>query len=312
MNIKKKIRKLINLQYILKFYNVLISIRYYFKGFKSSKTLNFIRIRKDKDELRIKLSHAIYFNDVLDNFYFYFTSVYPKKINGYNVVDYSKPDYQKVKGFDKFSILFSSFAEPVSTIRQYLNFANLKAGDVAIDIGAYSGLSSIIFKEKVSKAGQVIAIEADPLNFESLIINTNNFKKIKNSQIHCIKAAFWSHNKGISFSSEGHMGSSASDFIGSDRGEKVFIPTVTLKEIINLYNLKKISFIKCDIEGGELEFINDSLLQKYLPRLVIECHIVNNSSTEHECTRKLLSYGYNVKKVTQVGYPLPLLFCEKN
>ena len=295
----------------MKFYNLFVVIRFYFKGIKVTKSKNFICIRKGTDELRLNHAHKIMLNDTLNNYNFYFSAVYPKNIKGFSVVDYSKPSYQKVKSFDIFKVFFSSFAEPVSTIKQYLNFANLKSGDVAIDVGAYSGLSSIFFKQKVGPKGEVIAIEADPSNFKSLTINIDNFKKTKNLTIKSVAAAYWSNNKGIYFSSEGNMSSSASEVIGSDRGKSLFVKTITLKEIINSYNLKKIDFIKVDIEGAELQFVQDPLLKRYFPRLVIECHIVNSVSTENMCREKLLSIGYDVKKILQVGYPLPLLYCEK-
>ena len=87
-------------------------------------------------------------------------------MGGVNIVDFSTPRWHWVTGFELFPILFPSFVEPVVTTHQYIEFAELKKEAVVIDLGAYSGLTSILFDMAIPSGGQVIALEADSQNMK--------------------------------------------------------------------------------------------------------------------------------------------------
>jgi tRNA A58 N-methylase Trm61 len=111
--------------------------------------------------VRLHKRHSIYSADIIQGFNYYFGSVEPFLEGHQEIVDFSIPKFHTVKGFDLIPIHFPSLAEPIETNSQYINFASLRPGDTVLDLGAYSGLTSIFFKEIVGKEGRVVAVEAD-------------------------------------------------------------------------------------------------------------------------------------------------------
>jgi len=261
--------------------------------------------------VRLNLKHFLYVEDVITSFDYYFNAVRPTEVNRYKLVDYSAPGYHNVVGFDLMPVFFTSLCEPISTTTQYLEFANLKPGDTCFDLGAYSGLTSILFKQAVGSLGRVISVEADSENILSIRNNLDLFKKLTGLAVDVLFAAVWNHNDGLSFSSEGNMGSSASDIVGSKRGTNDFVKSFTLTELAKYANCERVDFIKCDIEGAENVVFEDELfLRSYFPRIIIETHDVGGIQTTDRCIFNLSKLGYDCKKVAQAGVSLPLLECR--
>jgi FkbM family methyltransferase len=263
-----------------------------------------------KSQILIDWKHRIYLGDMIGSFDYYHHAVKSEMKGNYKVVDYSKPKFHKVVDFDDFPIFFPSLAEPVFTTNQYIDFANLKPGDTVIDLGAYSGLTSILFKMVVGKNGQVIAVEADDKNLIALDINVSNFKKKSGEDIKLIRGAVWNHNNGVNFCNEGNMGSSATDLIGKRDSGSSWVETLTLSKLARDLNLDSVAFIKCDIEGGESVIFEDfEFLNKYKPRIMVETHPINGKLSNEKVFHDLKKCGYTMKEVNQPGVFLPLIEC---
>lgn len=260
--------------------------------------------------IRISSKHRIYLLGIINSFRYYWEAVDPIQINGMFLVDYSTPRYHEVKGYSLHPIIFPSFAEPVLTTSQYLKFAELRNGFTVIDLGAYSGLTSILFDQLIGVNGQVIAVDADKVNIQYIKKNFHLYKKITGRKISLLEGAVWKDDNGIMFSSEGNMGSSATSIIGKQRGTNIKTPSFTLSTIARLYHLKRIDFIKCDIEGAESVIFNDKkFFKKYRPRIIIEPHIIDSKNTLQICVEQLSKFKYRFKKIKQYGVSLPLLEC---
>jgi hypothetical protein len=165
----------------------------------------FLDLAREGKTLRLSRSHAVYLPDMIENFDFYFDSVMP--VDEEQVVDLSGPRHHRLKGFGDIPFMFPSLTEPYATTEQYLDFANLKAGDVVIDIGAYAGVTSIIFAKLLGPTGHVYAFEADKTNYTCAKMNIEMAAKALGLQnITLIRKAIWSHNSGLRFSQEGAIG----------------------------------------------------------------------------------------------------------
>jgi FkbM family methyltransferase len=176
--------------------------------------------------------------------------------------------------------------------------------------GQYSGLTSIIFSQSVGKTGTVVAVEADLVNAECIKRNIQNYKKYSDNKILLLEGAVWENTNGLMFSTEGNMGSSAKDIVGSNRGLVRKIPSFTLSSIVEMFNLSRVDFIKCDIEGAEKVIFKDkNFFMQFRPRIIIEPHIVDNLETSEICITELEKYGYKSKKINQKGVHLPLIEC---
>ncbi len=55
---------------------------------------------------------------------------------------------------------------------------SLKGGEIVVDIGAYAGVTSIIFAQLVGPTGHVYAFEADETNYECARINIEMAEKV--------------------------------------------------------------------------------------------------------------------------------------
>jgi FkbM family methyltransferase len=263
--------------------------------------------------VRISKRHSIYLSDIVNNFSYYFDAVWPLKIDmgeEFDLVDYSLPKFHRVKGFNLFPIFFPSFAEPIVTTQQYLDFSGLEGCDVAIDLGAYSGLSSILMKERVGDHGIVLAVDADPKNIDCMAHNFSMYTKITGSKIEQFESAVWNHSKGIVFSSEGNMGSSAIEIVGNGRGDNIIAPSITLSQLMDKFSLSKVDFIKCDIEGAEAVIFEDNkFFATHRPKIIIEPHHVNGILTTDKFKSDLQVYGYSFREVTDVGMGGDLIEC---
>lgn len=261
--------------------------------------------------IRADARHAVYLFDLIAHFDFFFDAVEPEQIGGAQVVDYSSSRSHVVKGFDLHPVRFPSIAEPVQTTEQYLEFAALTEGSVAIDLGAYSGLTSILFSLRCGAAGKVIAVEADADNLAAARANFERFADKTGLRIELLEGAAWEHNDGIDFSNEGSMGSSASDIVGERMKESsARVPSFTLSAIAARYELTRIDFIKCDIEGAEAVIFSDStFFDNFRPRMIVEVHPVKGQMTTDAVCEMLRQHGYKTKLVLQDGYNLPLLEC---
>jgi FkbM family methyltransferase len=260
--------------------------------------------------VRLGRSQAIYANDILNNFSFFHGAVIPEAVDGMELVDYSTPKFHDVPGFSLHPVFFTALAEPLVTADQYLDFAQLTDGDVAIDLGAYSGLTSILFRERCGDSGTVIAVEADHANIAAVRKNIELYEDRTGRRVELLEGAVWIHDEGVSFSAEGNLGSSATDCVGNRLGQAELVPSFTLSRIARRYDLQRVDFIKSDIEGAEGVIFGDSeFFERFHPRIIVEVHPVGGVLTTERVKADLSKHGYTFDLVDQLGSSLPLLEC---
>lgn len=273
-------------------------------------------IRSDSHRaIRINRAHGVYVPLLVEQFDYFFSSATPSPIeiggSTYDLLDFSRARDQSIDGFADFPIMCPSLTEPFVTTEQYLAFAKLESGHVAIDLGAYSALSSIAFSKKVGAEGLVVALEPDPANLAAAEINVGRNIAVNGlSNIKLMQAVMSDTSGTVMLSAEGSMGSAMASLVGSYRGPTVAVRAMTLADVVREYRLERIDFIKFDIEGSELATIlsNGDLLTRFKPRLIIEPHFVDGSSTSAPIIAFLQSIGYVCEIIEQTGFlHLPLI-----
>ncbi len=270
----------------------------------------FFDLIKGDTVLRTRNVHTMYLQHMIENFDYYVDSVEPVRVDGVKLVDMSGPRYHRLRGFADIPFLFPSQTEPYGTTAEYLDFANLKEGDVVLDIGAYAGVTSIIFAQLVGPAGHVYAFEADGLNYECAQANIQMAAKVMGIEnITLLRKAVWSHGDGVLFSNEGAMGSSAVAITGGKRGLDQAVESVRLQDFFAQSGLSRADFVKIDIEGGEVEVLGASagFLNEIKARLIVEPHLVKGELCTEQCRRMLESAGYKVRVREKVGESEPLI-----
>ncbi|MFH1563255.1 MAG: FkbM family methyltransferase [Nitrospirota bacterium] len=172
---------------------------------------------------------------------------------------------------------------------KYIKKYTPKKGDVVIDVGAFWGHFTIIASRLVGDSGKVISLEPEPSNYRNLlkIIRSHNLKNV----VPVEKGLLEFSKKCVI--TEGNEGSTTI-FCESVNVKTHIAEFISLDELVEEYNLKRVDFIKMDIEGNELEAIKggEKTLQEYSPHLVIDAHIRNNEPTWCKLKPQLIKQGY--------------------
>lgn len=147
------------------------------------------------------------------------------------------------------------------------NYLKPKEGDVFIDVGAHIGKYALQVAKIVGEKGLVIAIEAFPRNYYTLLSNIkmNNFKNIIAFNI-----AAWEGDDKLKLFL-GDVGGHHSVKLDLKRGF-IEVQAKALDEILRKLNVKKVDWIKIDVEGAEYEALKGlkATLQQCKPRIIIE------------------------------------------
>lgn len=130
---------------------------------------------------------------------------------------------------------------------------SVKPGDIFVDLGSNIGMSSR-YAERMG-AKEIYSFEADPVVYESLLMNKGDNWKTYNKAITDHRGMFeiglWPSLK-----------------------EKALVEAITLSDVFSICQLDKIDFLKVDIEGSErscFNTISDDTLRK-IDRIFIEWH----------------------------------------
>lgn len=172
----------------------------------------------------------------------------------------------------------------------------VEPGDVVIDLGAHVGACTKFLSDLVGSGGLVYSVEPFPLNFEILQLNVT---KLRLSNVHLINCAVSDASGTLMMEvpTFEEFGESFYDarLIPAGATSSLRQAAVDVKTVDSLFTARPrpISFIKCDVEGQELQTLlgAKSLLERDGPLLLLEISLMNQNT--HEEVRQLLaSYGY--------------------
>ena len=179
----------------------------------------------------------------------------------------------------------------------------VKRGDVAIDIGANYGFHTILFSKLVGERGKVYSFEPLKSMFGELQKNIS----LNSSQENTVLAncALGEKLGYVKIYVPKIMGRGASALVA--RGttvEQETVEIITLDSYVSRMKIKKVDFIKCDIEGAELLAFQGTIkvLKKYRPTLMFE--ITRGSSEAFGYTPEILldflgGFGYEFYYVAE-------------
>jgi FkbM family methyltransferase len=134
-----------------------------------------------------------------------------------------------------------------------------KQGDIVVDIGAHIGLYTIISSKRVGTNGKVVAIEADPGNFEML---NRNIKLNRLTNVIPLNYAVYSKETKIKlYLPSGESGFTKYNTIMSDwvntKDKFVEVNANTLDYLLQSKGIREeeVNWIKIDVEGAEFEVL---------------------------------------------------------
>jgi FkbM family methyltransferase len=162
------------------------------------------------------------------------------------------------------------FKSEVPSIR-YVREAPL-AGTTVLDIGANKGVFSIYLSRAAGPDGRLLAFEAQPELGPHLESVKQSFG-LDNMTL--VNQGLSSHN-GVLTMRRPAAGSGMASFHkeAGDDLQEIDIPVIRLDDYIAEHDIDAVSFIKCDVEGHELDVFRggEALLRRDLPTLLFECH----------------------------------------
>ena len=147
----------------------------------------------------------------------------------------------------------------------------IEPGHVYFDVGGHIGYHAVAAAHKVGVNGQVFAFEADPIMYERLSRNLEQF-----SWAHATHAAVWDHSGILTFARspvahESGWGtlSEVRDF---DKGEHLDVRAISLDEWCRDTRVTRWDMMKLDAEGSELAVLQgaQNALEQFRPIMIIE------------------------------------------
>jgi FkbM family methyltransferase len=152
-------------------------------------------------------------------------------------------------------------------LNQFLSF--LKPNDVVCDVGANIGTYAIRAAFKIAPGGHVYAFEPLKENQEMLL---NSISQNQAKNITVIGSVVGDENGTVSFSSNGRN-SSAKISADNQRDAKI-LPIITLDSFAEEYQIKRLDWIKMDIEGAEPLVLKGipNCIERFKPSFLFENH----------------------------------------
>jgi FkbM family methyltransferase len=176
------------------------------------------------------------------------------------------------------------------------------SGDSVIDVGANFGFYTVYLSGLVGHGGSVSSFEPIPLTFDILAYNTRNLSLANVKVFNCAIS-----DQGCSaimnvprFKSgsdnyyQARLARAGSDSVDST-GRQIAVQVKTLDSIFNGLS-KRVTFIKMDVEGHELQAIRGAkdIIRSFKPALLIEMSgdLDDNQSAAFALLSQLQNEGY--------------------
>jgi FkbM family methyltransferase len=191
----------------------------------------------------------------------------------------------------------------------YEQESKIKPGDVVLDVGAHIGSFTLKAAKEVGPGGRVVSFEPSSENFRLLTLNVNS-NDYSNTKLFNVAVGSAPGTAKLNLGNRKGTNSLLSD-AGVDKVGIEEVPIRTLDSIADELKLTKVSFVKIDVEGFELEVLKGgrNILASSHPSIAMETHDFGPS--EEEIGNFLRTFGYAVKTVRYRTH-LGLLYANWN
>jgi FkbM family methyltransferase len=170
-----------------------------------------------------------------------------------------------------------------------------KEGDTVIDIGAHIGRYTITSSKQVGKTGKVVAIEADPDNFQLL---KRNIALNKLTNVMPLNYAVFSERTRMKLYEQSASAKYNSLMLARAARTKNYVEVEadTLDSILKLNEVNQVNWIKIDVEGAEFEVLKGSTktLSSENMSLLIEIHNIEDPGHHHNIVDFLKYHNYEI------------------
>jgi FkbM family methyltransferase len=152
--------------------------------------------------------------------------------------------------------------------REYRCVDHVKDPTLIIDLGANVGYSSAYFLSRYENC-IVLAVEPDPDNFALLKRNVAPY----GNRCRPFQAAVWWRNEALQFKSSVQRGDEWAHSVEPGASAVESVRSITIPELLQTVPGSRISILKIDIEGSELELFSHNIgWIEFVDNMVIELH----------------------------------------
>jgi FkbM family methyltransferase len=175
----------------------------------------------------------------------------------------------------------------------------IREGDLVIEAGSNTGSETLLVSRLVGRKGKVLAFEPVPHVFDKLKknIELNNI-----SNVELFDIALGNDNSEIPFNinskSHPNQGMGTKLKLNFKDGKTILVNQNTVDSIWKQRNSQeKVSFIKMDIQGGELDMLKGArnVLEKFKPFIFLEAN--NRWSDLKSINEFLVSFNYTIYSI---------------
>jgi len=160
----------------------------------------------------------------------------------------------------------------------------LAPGSVVVDLGANIGAYTLRAARAIGAESLVFAVEPIPSIFQNLLenISINRF-----SNVVALNSAA-GEASGVARLNLGASGYNASSIVRPESGESIEVDVISMDDILEKYDVKRLDLVKMDIEGAEAMAIRGmrSSLRRFRPLILFE----NNDEAREEL--RILGYEF--------------------
>jgi FkbM family methyltransferase len=178
---------------------------------------------------------------------------------------------------------------------------NLTPGMVFLDIGAHHGVYTIVAANRLGADGVIVAFEPSSREYRRLRLHVrlNGLSSVRTEPLALGSAAstrpFFQVTSGDS--TRGGLQPPAS----ADHVSEISVETMRLDDYVSRFPLKRVDFVKLDVEGGEREVLEgaSSVLTKFRPIFICE---VLDATTQ--------AWGYKAREIILMLQSLGFIWFE--
>ncbi len=169
----------------------------------------------------------------------------------------------------------------------------IEKGEIFLDVGAHVGKYTLRAAKTVEDKGLVVAIEAHPLNYQTLKKNIE-LNRFRNTI--ALNLAAWNEDCKLKFFS-GNASGQHSARADSGRGS-LMVEARALDHVLGELGVGLVNWVKIDVEGAEFEVLRglEETITKHKPKMIVEVFCQNIDKVE----KFLMNYGYDLVRIARV------------
>jgi FkbM family methyltransferase len=194
------------------------------------------------------------------------------------------------------SLAIFALGKDYESLLQYLPDL-IAAGDTCIDCGANQGVYAMYLASLAGKEGRVIAVEPQEYAAKRIRLSSiyNGFERVE-----VLSAAISSSQGFADFRISDELVSAG---LHRTTGRVVRVPTASIDSLAEKYGLQRISFIKLDVEGAELDALvgGRSVIARDKPIIMFELLDDPFGERANGIWHELTSSGYRIYRAKNGG-----------